>query len=57
MLIKKAKIYYGSCQIGNLHKRGYHKKHYLIAVFFYLEKANETTWKFGIVKDVHSLGL
>ena len=32
------------------------QKH-LIAVFFGLEKAYETTWKFGIMKDLHSLGL
>ena len=33
------------------------QKHHLIAVFFDQEKAYETTWKFGIMKDLHSLGL
>ena len=33
------------------------QKQHLIAVFFDLEKAYETTWKFGILKDLHSLGL
>ena len=33
------------------------QKQHLIAVFFDLEKAYETTWRFGIMKDVHSLGL
>ena len=33
------------------------QKQYLIAVFFDLEKAYETTWMFGIMKDLHSLGL
>ena len=33
------------------------QKQHLIAVFFDLEKAYETTWKFGIMKDLHSLGL
>ena len=43
-------------QIGNLHKRCQYPET-LIAVFFDLEKAYETTWKFGIMKDLHSLGL
>ena len=33
------------------------QKQHLIAVFFDLEKASETTWKFGIMKDPHSFGL
>ena len=33
------------------------QKQHLIAVFFDLKKAYETTWKFGITKDLHSLGL
>ena len=33
------------------------QKQHLIAVFFDLEKAYETTWKFGIMKDLHCLGL
>ena len=33
------------------------QKQHLIAVFFDLEKAYETTWKLGIMKDLHSLGL
>ena len=57
MQIQKANIYHGSYgQIGNLHKRGKHPKH-LIAIFFNLEKAYETTWKFFIIKDLHSLRL
>ena len=27
-----------------------------VAVFFYLEKAYDTTWKYGILKDLHDLG-
>ena len=26
-------------------------------MFFYLEKAYDTTWKYGIMKDLHSFGL
>ena len=33
------------------------QKQHLVAVFFDLEKADETTWKFGTMKDLHSLGL
>ena len=28
----------------------------MIAIFFYLEKAYDTTWKFGILSDLHELG-
>ena len=33
------------------------KKEHLVAVFFDLEKAYDTTWKYGIVKDLKNLGL
>ena len=33
------------------------KKEHLKAVFFDLEKAYDTTWKYGIVKDLKNLGL
>ena len=33
------------------------KKEHLTAVFFDLEKAYDTTWKHGIIKDLHDLGL
>ena len=33
------------------------QKQHLMAVFFDLEKAYEITWKFGIMKDLHSLEL
>ena len=33
------------------------KKEHVVAVFFDLEKANNTTWKHGIMKDLHKLGL
>ena len=32
-------------------------KQYLIAVLFDLEKFNETTWRFGIMKDLNRFGL
>lgn len=32
-------------------------KGHLVAIFFDLEKAFDTTWKYGILKDLHSLGL
>lgn len=33
------------------------KKEHLVAVFFDLEKAYDTTWKYGILKDLHDFGL
>ena len=33
------------------------KKEHVEAVFFYLEKAYDTTWRYGISKDIHKLGL
>ena len=30
---------------------------HLVAIFFDLEKAFDTTWRFGILKDLHLLGL
>ena len=32
------------------------KKEHAVAVFFNLEKANDTTWRYGILKDIHKLG-
>ena len=33
------------------------EKEHVVAVFFDLEKAYDTTWKHGIMKDLHKLGL
>ena len=33
------------------------KKEHEVAVFFDLEKAYDTTWRYGILKDIHKLGL
>ena len=32
------------------------KKEHLVAFFFHLEKAYNTTWKYGIVRDLKNLG-
>ena len=32
-------------------------KDHLVAVYFDLEKAYDTTWKYGIMKDLHDAGL
>ena len=29
----------------------------LVAVFFDLQKAYDTTWKYGILQDLHGMGL
>ena len=36
---------------------GFAQKEHTVAVFFDLEKAYDTTWKYGILKDVHDMGL
>ena len=33
------------------------KKEHVVAVFFDLEKAYDTSWRYGILKDIHKLGL
>ena len=33
------------------------KKEHVVTVFFDLEKANDTTWRYGILKDIHKHGL
>ena len=33
------------------------EKQHLVAIFFDLEKAYETSWKFCIIKDLHNMGL
>ena len=33
------------------------QKQHLVAIFFDLEKAYETTWKYGIMNDLHNIGL
>ena len=33
------------------------KKEHLVAIIFDLEKAYDTTWRYGILKDIHKLGL
>ena len=33
------------------------KKEHVVAVFFDLEKAYDTTWRYGILRDLHDLGL
>ena len=32
------------------------KKGHVVAIFFDLEKAYDTTWKHGILRDLHELG-
>ena len=52
-------------QSGFRHKRrletfireAFIKIEHLVSVFFDLEKAYDTTWKYGIMKDVHGIGL
>jgi ribonuclease HI len=36
---------------------GFVRGHHVVSVFFDLEKAYDTTWKYGIMKDLHNSGL
>ena len=38
-------------------REGFIKKEHIITIFFDLEKAYDTTWKFGIIKDLYDLKL
>ena len=38
-------------------RKAFIKKEHLTAVFFDLEKAYDTTWKYGVMKDLHELGI
>ena len=40
-----------------LYKRSLYKKEHIITIFFDLEKAYDTTWIFGIIKDLCNLKL
>ena len=38
-------------------RKGYAEDKYVTAVFFDLEKAYDSTWRYGILKDVHEMGI
>lgn len=38
-------------------RNGFAKKQHVVAIFFDLEKAYDTTWKYGILKDLQNIGL
>ena len=44
-------------RLETLIREAFRKKHHLVSVFFDLEKAYDTTWKYGIMKDLHDVGL
>ena len=44
-------------KLETLVKESFIQGHHGVAVFFDLEKAYDTTWKYGILKDLHSAGL
>ena len=35
----------------------YVNKEHAVSIFFDLEKAYDTTWKYGTLKDLHNIGL
>ena len=38
-------------------REGFIKKEHVVSIFFDLEKAYDTTWKYGILSDLHQMGL
>ena len=38
-------------------REGFLKGEHVVSVFFDLEKAYDTTWKYGIMKDLHGMDL
>ena len=38
-------------------REGFIKGEHVVALFFDLEKAYDTTWKYGIMRDLHKMGL
>ncbi|MDA3086478.1 reverse transcriptase domain-containing protein, partial [Campylobacter sp. CS_ED1] len=44
-------------RLETLIREAFKRKHHLVSVFFDLEKAYDTTWKYGIMKDLQDVGL
>ena len=44
-------------RLENFIRDAFLKKEHLVSVFFDLEKAYDTIWKYGIMKDLENLGL
>ena len=44
-------------RLETFNREAFIKNEHLVSVFFDLEKAYDTTWKYGIMKDVHDIGL
>ena len=44
-------------QLETFIREAFIRKQHLTAVFFDLEKAYDTTWKYGIMRDLYDLGL
>ena len=44
-------------RLENFIREAFIRKQHLMAVFFDLEKAYDTMWKYGILRDLYNLGL
>ena len=44
-------------KLENFIREGFIRNEHVVAIFFDLEKAYDTTWKHGILKDLHKMGL
>ena len=54
---RKAKRNGSPCALWNFCERGIFKGEYVVSIFFDLEKANDNTWKYGIMKNLHDMDL
>ena len=43
--------------LETLIREAFAKKEHMTAIFFYIEKAYDTMWKYGIMKDLKNMGL
>ena len=44
-------------RLESIVRDGFVRGHHVVSVFFDLEKAYDTAWKYGILRDLHSAGL
>lgn len=57
MGLQEAKAHWTTLSdLNHLSRTASLKKEHVVAVFFDLEKAYDTTWRYGILKDLHELG-
>ena len=54
---QRSKYHRPACRFRVFVREAFIQKQHVTAIFFDLGKAYDTTWKFGILKDLHDAGL